>query len=147
MRDKDGNPQGCLRTPSLPITRPMRGLGDFQRQQMKRGDPRVPRLFSHLRQILDLLEDMVIHPHQPPEPPQPSSPAPKPQVTTPVPISQAPAVQTPTPMLVSIKEARRLIGVSNTRIYDLINTGALETVRIGKRHMVRYSSLQKLAGD
>ncbi len=53
----------------------------------------------------------------------------------------------PPPMLVSIKEARRLIGVGHTRIYDLINAGALETVRIGKRRMIRYSSLQKLAGS
>jgi excisionase family DNA binding protein len=48
-------------------------------------------------------------------------------------------------MLVSIKEARRLIGVGNARIYQLINAGALETVRIGQRRMVRYSSLQKFA--
>lgn len=50
-------------------------------------------------------------------------------------------------MLVSIKEAQRLIGVGHTRIYDLINAGALETIRIGKRRLVRYSSLQKLAAS
>jgi excisionase family DNA binding protein len=53
--------------------------------------------------------------------------------------------QQPAPLLVSIKEARRLIGVSNTRIYDLINDGSLETVRIGTRRLIRYSSLQRLA--
>jgi excisionase family DNA binding protein len=121
----------------------MRGLGDFQRRQMKRGDPRVHELFSHLRQIIDLLEDIVIHRHQQPEVPlQPSSPTPKHQVTTAVPLPQAATAQTSTPILVSIKEASRLIGIGNTRIYELINVGALETMRIGRRRMIRYSSIQ-----
>ncbi len=123
----------------------MRGLGDFQRRQMKRGDPRVQELFLHLRQIIDLLEDMVMHPLPQAEATQPSSVAPKHQATTAVPIPQTAAVQSSPPMLVSIKEARRLIGVGNARIYQLINAGALETVRIGQRRMVRYSSLQKFA--
>jgi hypothetical protein len=50
-------------------------------------------------------------------------------------------------MLVSIKATGRLIGAGRTRIYELINSGALETIHIGKRRMVRYSSLQKLAGS
>ena len=129
----------------------MRGLGDYHRRLTKRGDPRVQELFSHLRQILDLLEDMSRHPYQPPEAGQssasPSSPARTPQGKPAAPIPQAVTPEQPPPMLVSIKEARRLIGVGNTRIYDLINAGALETIRIGKRRMVRYSSLQKLAGS
>jgi excisionase family DNA binding protein len=125
----------------------MRGLGDFQQRQMKRGDPRVQQLFSHLRQILDILEDMAIHPHHHPETGQPSSPAPTPKVPTAAPIPAATTTQPPTPLLVSVKEARRLIGVGNTRIYDLINAGTLETIRIGKRRMIRYSSLQKLVGS
>jgi len=40
-------------------------------------------------------------------------------------------------MLVSIKQARRLIGVGHSRIYELINAGVLETIRIGKRRMIR----------
>ena len=131
--------------PSLPITWLMRGMGDFQRRQMKRGDPRVPELFSHLRRIIDLLEDMLIHPHHQPEPAQPPSPAPKPQVATATPISHATPAETPPPMLVSIKEARRLIGVGNTRIYELINAGTLETIYVGKRRLIRYSSLRKFA--
>lgn len=119
----------------------MRGLGDFQRRQMMHGDPRVRQVFSRLRQLLDLLEDIVGHPYQPIEPPKsaiapPSSPAPVPKIVP---------AQQPAPLLVSIKEARRLIGVGNTRIYDLINDGSLETVRIGKRRLIRYSSLQRLA--
>jgi excisionase family DNA binding protein len=78
------------------------------------------------------------HPHRPTQAAPPSSPAP-------APILQAATDQRPPPMLVSIKEARRLIGVGHTRIYELINAGALETIRIGKRRMVRYSSLQKFS--
>jgi excisionase family DNA binding protein len=49
------------------------------------------------------------------------------------------------PLLVSVKEARRLIGVGHTRIYALINDGSIETVRVRKRRLIRYSSLQRLA--
>jgi hypothetical protein len=107
---------------------------------MKRGDPRVSELFSHLRRALDLLEDMARHPHQQ------SEPTPPPPVPPPAPIQQAQVAPSPTPMLVSIKDARKLIGVSHTRIYNLINEGALETILIGRRRMVRYGSLQKLSG-
>lgn len=41
----------------------MRGLGQFQINQMKKGDPRVPQFFRELRSVLDLLEDMILHPH------------------------------------------------------------------------------------
>jgi len=133
--------------PRLPITYRMQGLGDFQRRQMKRGDPRVQEFFSHMRRILDLLEDIVMHPHNPPAAAEPLAPAPEHKVTTAAPMSQAEVSQTTAPMLVSVKEACRLIGIGNTRIYELINAGTLETVRIGKRRMVRYKSLQKFAGS
>jgi excisionase family DNA binding protein len=132
---------------SLPNTWGMRGLGDYHRRLTKRGDPRVPELFSHLRQILDLLEDMARHPHQQPEVAPPPTPPSSPPRTPAAPTPQVMTPEQPPPMLVSIKEARRLIGVGHTRIYDLINAGALETVRIGKRRMIRYSSLQKLASS
>ena len=51
----------------------------------------------------------------------------------------------PAPILVSVKEARRLIGISRTGIYALINDGRIETVMIGKRRMIRYASLRQLA--
>jgi hypothetical protein len=58
----------------------MRGLGDFQRAQMKRVDPRLGQLFSNLRQALELLEEILVHPHVlPPAAEQlKSSPAPPP---------------------------------------------------------------------
>jgi len=117
----------------------MRGLGDFQRRQMSKGDPRVREVFSHLRQMLDLVEDIVNHPHPHVEPPQPASPPP------PAPPPAVEPKNQPEPLLVSIKEARRLIGIGTTQVYKLINDGRLETVLIGGRRMVRYGSLRQLA--
>ena len=34
----------------------MRGLGDFQRAQMRDANSRIPDLFSHIRQVIDILE-------------------------------------------------------------------------------------------
>ena len=122
----------------------MRGLGDFQRGQMRQGDPRIREVFSRLRQILDLFEDIANHPYRPHEPetkPERPTRFPEPPPTPPQPgIEPAPP-----PLLVSIKEARRLIGIGHTGIYKLINAGRIETVTIGKRRMVRYASLRQLA--
>jgi excisionase family DNA binding protein len=109
---------------------------------MARGDPRVREAFSRLRQLLDLLEDIANHPYQAAEPPQPTAAPPSP----PAPVPKMVETQQAVPLLVSVKEARRLIGVGNTRIYALINDGSIETVRVGKRRLIRYSSLQRLAG-
>jgi excisionase family DNA binding protein len=97
-------------------------------------------VFSRLRQLFDLLEDIVSHPYQPTEPPR-SAVAPPPP---PTPVPKIVPTQQPAPLLVTVKEARRLISVSNTRIYDLINDGSLETVCVGKRRPIRHSSLQRL---
>ena len=40
----------------------MRGLGDFQRSQMKQKDPRVTEFFSHLRKARDTLEQLSCGP-------------------------------------------------------------------------------------
>ena len=122
----------------------MRGLGDFQWRQMTRGDPRLREAFPRLRQLIDLLEDIAIHPHQPTEPPQPMTASPS--VPAPNPVPKMVETEQPVPLLVSVKEARRLIGVSHTQIYTLINDGSLETVRVGRRRLIRYSSLRRLAG-
>jgi hypothetical protein len=43
----------------------MRGLGDFQRAQMRDADPRIPELFSHLRHATELLDQIASQPHGP----------------------------------------------------------------------------------
>jgi len=47
---------------------PMRGFGDFQRSQMRDTDPRVHQLFGHLRQAVDILEQLVLRPWPSPAP-------------------------------------------------------------------------------
>jgi len=37
----------------------MRGLGEFQRAQMKHSDPRINEMFDHLRRAVDVLEQMT----------------------------------------------------------------------------------------
>lgn len=51
------------------------------------------------------------------------------------------------PLLVSVKEATRVIGLGKTRLYELIDAGTIETVRIGGRRLVKVSSLRRLAGE
>ena len=48
------------------------------------------------------------------------------------------------PLLVSGPEARRLLGVGNTKFWQLVNSGALETVVVGRRRQIRYASILRL---
>lgn len=49
------------------------------------------------------------------------------------------------PILVTIPEACRLIGIGRTRLYELIREQRIEGVKIGKRTLIRYASLEALA--
>jgi excisionase family DNA binding protein len=44
----------------------------------------------------------------------------------------------------SISEACAAIGFGRSKLYDLIDAGAIDTIHIGRRHLVRVSSLLKL---
>jgi excisionase family DNA binding protein len=50
------------------------------------------------------------------------------------------------PMLVSTAEAARLLGVHRATVYDLINSGALPSVKIGRRRMISVYSLKAFIG-
>lgn len=58
----------------------------------------------------------------------------------------APKENLPPPWLMSIKEARRELRLGKTKIFDLINTGVLERVRIGRRSLLTSESVLALAG-
>lgn len=75
----------------------MRDLGQFQIDQMRKGDPRLPQLFKTLRAALDLLEDIAARPHREPE-------------RTPEPVSAPPPVRLPAQdnLAYSIKDIRAL---------------------------------------
>jgi excisionase family DNA binding protein len=50
-------------------------------------------------------------------------------------------------ILASIPDAQRALGIGRSTAYRLIDAGKLETVKIGRRTLVRVSSIQALAGE
>jgi len=48
------------------------------------------------------------------------------------------------PICVRINDAARMIGVGRTKLYELIATGELETVKIGKATRITTASLREL---
>ncbi len=49
-----------------------------------------------------------------------------------------------TVLTVTIREAKRISGLSHVTIYKLIKHGKLRTVKIGRRTLVTYASLRGL---
>ena len=48
------------------------------------------------------------------------------------------------PICVRVNDAARMIGVGRTKLYQLIATGELETVKIGKATRVTIANLREL---
>lgn len=48
------------------------------------------------------------------------------------------------PLAVSVTRAAQLLGIGRTITYDLIKCGKLQTANIGRRNMVRMSSIKRL---
>jgi excisionase family DNA binding protein len=48
------------------------------------------------------------------------------------------------PICVRVNDAARMIGVGRTKLYELISSGELETVKIGKATRVTTASLRVL---
>lgn len=49
-------------------------------------------------------------------------------------------------LLATIAETKGLTGLGKTKIYDLIDDGTLESVKVGSRRLVKMSSIRRLAG-
>ena len=49
------------------------------------------------------------------------------------------------PLLVTGPVARKLIGVGNTKYWELVKTGKVAVVEVGGRKMATYASLKELA--
>ena len=49
------------------------------------------------------------------------------------------------PLLVTGPVARKLIGVSNTKYWELVKAGKVTLVKVGGRRMATYASLKELA--
>ena len=50
-------------------------------------------------------------------------------------------------ILASIPDAQRALGIGRSTAYRLIDDGKLETVKIGRRTLIRISSIRALAGE
>ena len=50
------------------------------------------------------------------------------------------------PICVRINDAARMIGVGRTKLYELISSGELDTLKIGKATRVTTASLHELVG-
>ena len=50
------------------------------------------------------------------------------------------------PLTVRISTAVQLTGISRSRLYELIQTGELETVKVGRSTLIPYKSLKALTG-
>jgi len=48
------------------------------------------------------------------------------------------------PLAVTVSTARKLTGLGNTTIWALIKSGKLESVRVHRRRLIVYRSLEKL---
>jgi excisionase family DNA binding protein len=48
------------------------------------------------------------------------------------------------PISVTVKTARELTGLGNTKIYQLIKDRKLKTVAVGRRRLIIYRSLEEL---
>lgn len=53
-------------------------------------------------------------------------------------------METLSPRLVSIKDACRILGIGQTKVYELIAEGLLQTVPIGSRRLITMASIDAL---
>lgn len=57
------------------------------------------------------------------------------------------ATHYPEPIGHSIADACRITSFGKTKMYELINAGDVDVVRIGRRTIVKADSLRRLLGD
>ena len=51
------------------------------------------------------------------------------------------------PLTVTVKRTCKLLGLGNTTIWDLIGQNKLKTIRVGRRRLVLYSSIESLLAE
>ena len=51
------------------------------------------------------------------------------------------------PITVTVDGAKKALGLGHTKIYELIGSGKLETVKIGRRTLVKTNSIRALVGE
>jgi excisionase family DNA binding protein len=51
------------------------------------------------------------------------------------------------PVTVTIEGARKALGIGNTKLYELIGSKKLRTVKLGRRTLVRTDSIRALVDE
>jgi excisionase family DNA binding protein len=51
------------------------------------------------------------------------------------------------PITVTVDGAKKAIGIGTTKLYELINDGKLETVKIGRRTLIKTESIRALVAQ
>lgn len=69
----------------------------------------------------------------------------QPSVTEPEEQPAQPAVN-PDAELVSVKDAITLLGIGRTKLYELINSREIDSVKIGTRTLIKQASIRRLTG-
>jgi excisionase family DNA binding protein len=113
----------------------MRGFGRFQRAQMRNVDPRVGQLFDHLRGAVDILEQVMLRPHD-----QAAAGQPKPKIADSPP--DAPVPSSYAKLAYTIRDVQELVGISRSAIYLAIGANELRAVKSGSRTLVLAQDLQ-----
>jgi len=54
-------------------------------------------------------------------------------------------METLTPIFVTVNDAKRLLSLGHTRVYELMNSGELERVKSGSKTLISYESLRRYA--
>jgi excisionase family DNA binding protein len=112
----------------------VRGLGQYQTGQMKDVDRRIGQLFHRLREVVDILEHMMLRPHSSPR--QDQSVQPKPEKSSP-----APSVQEPK-LAYTVKEVCKMVGIGRGMFYQAIRDKKLRAVKCGHRTLVMAKDLE-----
>ncbi|MGE4323673.1 MAG: helix-turn-helix domain-containing protein [Sphingobium sp.] len=47
----------------------------------------------------------------------------------------------------SVSDAARALGLGRTRVYELLNSGQIESFTLGRRRLVKVNSIRKLVAD
>lgn len=115
----------------------MRGLGAFQRAQIKRGDPRITEVLDHIRSAIDLIEGMAhdaaaIAPSEKPQREvQGNQPVPPPLTLN---LNEK--------ISRTLAETSKLTGLSRSSLYKAISEGRLRAVKCGGRTLILTVDLQ-----
>lgn len=48
------------------------------------------------------------------------------------------------PLFVTLRTGSRITGLGHTKLYELLDAGAIESVKVGGRRLIKYESLKKI---